>query len=237
MISKAIILAAGMGRRIRKFNSNNPKCLIKIPHENISIIEKQITILQNYKIKDILVITGYKSEILKKKISNYKGVRFGYYPYYKKTNNLNTLLHFKHELNSSLVCLFADVIFDKKIISRLISQKNNILAAIDTGNILEGTMKIRIKENKIIEIGSHIPIKFAQGNFIGICKFSKKGSIMLKKNLIELKHRVKDYYTIAIQKMIDNKKSIFFLDCKNFKWKEIDTIKDYNLLKKIRFTS
>ena len=78
-----------------------------------------------------------------------------------------------------------------------------------------------------------IPVKFGDGNFIGISKFSKKGAIILKKNLIKLKNRYKDYYTIAIQKMIEEKIDISFVDCKKLFWKEIDTIKDYKeLLKK-----
>ena len=220
--SKAIILAAGMGTRIKKLSSDKPKCLLKIPNENISIIERQIKILKKNSIKDILIITGYKSTILKNEIAKYKGVRFRYYPYYKSTNNLNTLLHFKDELNSSFVCLFADVIFDQKILNRLINKKNNIVTAIDTSKSLEDTMRVKIIKNKLTDIGSHIPAQHGHGNFIGLCKFSKKGSSILKKNLIILKKKYKDYYTIAIQKMINDKILVNFFDCKNFFWKEID---------------
>ena len=234
-VSKAIILAAGMGSRIKELSRNKPKCLIKIPKKKTSIIARQIQILRRNNIKDILVITGFKSEILKKEISKFKNIRFEYYPYYKLTNNLNTLLYFKNELNSSLICLFADVIFDNKIIQELIIKKNNIVAAIDTSKTLDGTMKIRIKKNELVDIGSHISKKVANGNFIGICKFSKKGSGMLKKDLKKLKNRRKDYYTIAIKKIIKKKNSVSYLDCKNFFWKEIDTLQDYNELKNSSF--
>ena len=58
---------------------------------------------------------------------------------------------------------------------------------------------------------------------------------MLKKDLIKLKNRRKDYYTIAIKKIIKKKNSVSYLDCKNFFWKEIDTLQDYNELKKNSF--
>ncbi len=231
-VSKAIILAAGMGSRIKKLYPNKPKCLIKIPKKKISIIGRQIQLLKRNKINDILIITGYKSNILKKEVSKYKGIRVGYYPNYKSTNNLNTLLYFKNELNTSLVCLFADVVFDKKILDNLIKKQKDIVATIDTSKSLKDTMRVKVKKEKLIDIGSHISTKIAHGNFIGMCKFSKKGSKMLKKNLISLKKKHTDYYTIAIKKMIRDNYPVNYLDCKRMFWKEIDTIKDYKDLKK-----
>ncbi len=231
-ISKAIILAAGIGRRIKKLSSNKPKCLIRIPKKKTSIIGRQIKLLTRNKIKDILVITGYKSNILKKEVSKYKNVRVGYYPNYKLTNNLNTLLYFKNELNSSLICLFADVVFDKKILDNLIKKNKDIVATIDTGKSLKDTMRVKVKKERLIDIGSHISTKNADGNFIGVCKFSKKGSKILKKNLLSLKKNYEDYYTVAIKKMIKNKQPVNFFDCKSMYWKEIDTVEDYKELKK-----
>ena len=231
--SKAIILAAGIGSRIKKLGTNKPKCLIKIPGDKMSILSRQIKILKKYNIKDILVISGYKSHFIKKEVSKFKNVRVKYYPNYKLTNNLNTLLYFKNEINVNFICLFADVIFDEKILDILLKKRGNVVAAVDTKKVLRDTMRIKVNKTRLIDIGSHIPVKFGDGNFIGISKFSKKGAIILKKNLIKLKNRYKDYYTIAIQKMIEEKIDISFVDCKKLFWKEIDTIKDYKeLLKK-----
>ena len=234
-VTKAIILAAGMGSRIKKLYPNKPKCLIKIPKKKTSIIGRQIQLLKKNDIKDILVITGYKSNVLKKELSKFKNIRVGYYPYYKLTNNLNTLLHFKNELNSSFVCLFADVVFDKKILDNIIAKQKNLVAAIDTSRSLKDTMRVKIKKKKLIDIGSHISTKKGHGNFIGICKFSQKGSKMLKKNLSILSKKHSEYYTIAIKKMIKNKHSVNYFDCKGLFWKEIDTIQDYKELKKNSF--
>ena len=232
-VTKAIILAAGIGKRIKSISFNKPKCLIKIPNKKTSIIERQIKILKKNNIKDILIITGYKSNILRKKLSKFNNVRFGYYPYYKKTNNLNTLHYFKDELNTSTLCIFADVIFCEEILKKLLTKRQNIVAAIDKGKSLKDTMRVKVKKKYLSDIGSHIPTKKSDGNFIGICKFSKKGSILLKKNLIILKKKYRDYYTVAIKLIIEKKYPVNYLDCKNFFWKEVDTLRDYNELKKI----
>ena len=61
---KAIILAAGRGSRMGSKTQNSPKCFIKI--FNKKLIEHQIDNLKNNGIIDIAIVTGYKSEFLKK---------------------------------------------------------------------------------------------------------------------------------------------------------------------------
>ena len=57
---KAIILAAGQGKRIPKVTKNKPKCLIKI--NKISLIERQISFLHKLNINDIIIVKGFKKK-------------------------------------------------------------------------------------------------------------------------------------------------------------------------------
>ena len=66
-MKKAIILAAGIGSRLGKTSKNKPKCLLRLNNKKETIIERQIKVLKQNKIKDILILTGYKTkEIIKK---------------------------------------------------------------------------------------------------------------------------------------------------------------------------
>ena len=87
-------------------------------------------------------------------------------------------------------------------------------------------MRIKKKQDKITGVGSHIPIKNGDGNFIGIAKFSKPGALLLKSHLMREKNNKKDYYTHVINKIIEERKIVNFFDCKKYFWKEIDTYKD-----------
>ena len=225
---KAIILAAGRGSRMGKFTKNTHKSLFKINGK--SLLNKIVEDLRLLKIKDILIVTGYKSNLIKKDIKD--KVRYSYFPNYKNTNNLQSLLHVKKELNTSFLCLFADLFFDKKIISLLKKNKKDICLAIDTKKVLKNTMRIKLYSHKIIDIGSEIDVSEGHGNFIGIAKFSKFGAQKLKKKLNLLKNNHKDYYTEAIKKLIEEKNKIGFIDCKSIYWKEIDLYQDYISLKK-----
>ena len=59
---KVIILAAGMGSRLRPLTNNRPKCMLKL--SNQTLIERQIKIFHSCNINDITIVTGYKSELI-----------------------------------------------------------------------------------------------------------------------------------------------------------------------------
>ena len=219
---KAIILAAGRGSRLKN-HFKLPKCLIKLGTNKQTLLELSYINLIRSKIKNIYGITGYKSFEIQKRFKD--KVKYLKFKNYKKTNNLQTLLFAKKLLNSSLICLFADIIYDRNIINKLKINNKKICLAIDTSNVLEGTMRVIIKKDKIIKIGSHIPVSEGMGNFIGIAKFSKNGALLIKKYLIKEKNNNKEYYTYVINKMIADGIKINYIDVKKNYWKKLIQIK------------
>ncbi len=228
-MKRAIILAAGQGSRLKGF-FNKPKCLIRLGSSNRTLLERTYENLIKSNINDIQIVTGYKSAEIKRTLK--KKVKYIHFKNYKKTNNLQTLLFVKHLLNSEIICMFADIIYEKKIINRLLKNNKKICLIIDTSNVLEGTMRVKIKKDTIIDIGSHIPVSEGDGNFIGIAKFSKNGASVLKSYLLKQKKNYRDYYTFALRKMIDDRIKINYIDIKKTYWKEIDTNKDLMEAKK-----
>ena len=67
---KAIFIAAGQGSRLGKLTKDLPKSLIKINGK--SIIERQILLLRENNIDDIIIVTGYKKEKFTFKLVNFK---------------------------------------------------------------------------------------------------------------------------------------------------------------------
>ncbi len=66
---KAIILAGGHGKRLRPITDYVPKPLV--PIKNIPIIEWQIKYLKKYNVNEVIICTGYKTEM----IENYLGMK------------------------------------------------------------------------------------------------------------------------------------------------------------------
>jgi len=226
---KAILLAAGRGTRLKPLTIEKPKCLINIGKK--TIIERQILLLKKIGIKDILVITGYQSKMIEDQLGNQ--VRYKHYKDYNKTNNLNTLWSARNELTGEIICLFTDLLFEYLLLEKIVYSEGDICLAVNTKKILEGTMRVRIKDSKIVGVGSHIPVSEGSGNFLGIAKFSTSGTSML---LEQMKKMVtghqNDYYTIAIDTLAKMKKNIDYVDVSNFAWREVDTKEDLILAQK-----
>ena len=94
-LNKAIILAAGQGSRLKHILKGKPKPLLRIG--KTTLLENLIKNLNSLNIKKIVIVVGYKSKIIKKKIKN--KVKFIFYPDFKLKNNLHTMLYIKKELN------------------------------------------------------------------------------------------------------------------------------------------
>ena len=230
-MKKAIILAAGVGARIRDYHKK-PKALLEFGKNKITIIERLYRILKKKNFSKITVITGFRDKLLRDKFSK-KDVKYIKFKNYKNSNNLQSLLFARKELDSGFFCFFSDLIFDEKIIDKLLKIKSDFVLAIDSSKVLQGTMRIKLNSKTIKEIGNHVTKKRGDGNFIGIAKFSKGGANMLKRYLNEEKKNKKDYYTIVFNKMVANGQAINYYDCEGYFWKEIDTIRDFNEMKKI----
>src|SRR3989338_6930889 len=109
---KAVILAAGKSSRLFPLTLNKPKCLLEVGGK--TIIDRQIEAISQIGIEDILIVTGYKKEVIMNTIKD--EARYREYPDFEKTNNLHTLWSVRDELNNDFICLFSDLIFDTEII-------------------------------------------------------------------------------------------------------------------------
>ena len=89
---KAIILAAGEGSRLRPYTLDRPKCLVEVA--GVSLIDRQISILQSCGIDEVVVIGGYRSEMLEG-----KGTRLKTNDRYAETNMVWTLFCAEEELS------------------------------------------------------------------------------------------------------------------------------------------
>ena len=226
---QAIILSAGRGKRLSKWISY-PKCLIELNSDQ-TLIDRILELLNNEGIYDIHLVVGYKSYLIKKKVR--KKIKYHHFKNFNSCNNLQTLLSVKKLLNKETIILFSDIIFDRKILRSVKNNNKSIVLAIKTKKILKDTMRVKIKNDKITDIGNQIKMKSADGNFIGLAKFSKKSIKILKKYLIHNKKNKKDYYTKALIDMIQDGIAPNYIKTDKFFWKEIDTIKDLNSLKGI----
>ena len=225
----AVILAAGMGRRINSL-FQIPKGFIKIG--GMSLINRSIEILKNFGIKKIYIGTGYRSELYEKltngiPISCVKNEKF------KNTGSFYTLLQFQNILKEDFLLLESDIFFEKRAIEMII--KNNHKSIILTSD-LSGAgdeVYVEINENKLKKMSKdRMKISSVFGEYVGISKISNS----LYENLCSWGMRNKNkminmHYEEVISR-ISHKNDIKALKLKNLIWSEIDNEKDYFRVKR-----
>ena len=114
----AIILAAGMGTRLRPLTNDRPKCLVEV--NGIPMVERQIQFLKEKGIEDITLISGYKAEALDFLKEKY-GVDIVFNDRYDSCNNINSLYIVRDRFHDTYV-MEGDVYMDKNVLLSEVSQ-------------------------------------------------------------------------------------------------------------------
>lgn len=238
---KMIILAAGEGSRLRPLTKNIPKCMVKFKGK--PMIDYIIEASLNSEITDITIVNGYKSHVLEKYLNN-QNINFINNEKYGKTNMVSTLFCAKKVLNDDVIISYSDIIYKKEILKSLILSKEEFSVIVDKEwdklwslrmqNPLSDLETLKIKENKIIEIGKK-PKGYdnIEGQYIGLIKISKEVINKVIKYYEDLdKTRLYDgkdydnmYMTSFIQMVIENLMDVSPVYTKGG-WIEIDSIDD-----------
>lgn len=130
---QAVILAAGMGKRLKELTSNNTKCMVKV--NGVTLIERMLRQIERQNVSRIVIVTGYEGG----KLVDYIGtlgittpVKFIDNPIYDKTNNIYSLALASEELCEEDTLLFeSDLIFEDAVLDELVNDPRDTLALVD----------------------------------------------------------------------------------------------------------
>ena len=246
--TSVIIIAAGLGSRLKKYTDNLPKCMLDFAGK--TLLQRQIEAFKINGLNKISVIRGFKKEKL-----NYPDLTYFENKEYKNNNILNSLMYAEEALNGHVIVSYSDILFEKEVVKRLMESEHDISIVVDIDwrgyyinrkdhPINEAENVIFDANNNVVEIGKiHTGKHDVHGEFIGMLKLSPRGSEIFKKHF----HRAKDLYwnkpfqraktfqkayiTDIIQDMTDLGVPIHCVIIERG-WKEIDTEEDYkNALK------
>ncbi len=180
---QAIILAAGMGRRLKALTSNNTKCMVKV--NGVTMIERMLGQIERQKVSRIVIVVGYKGDKLKNFIEGLDiatPIEFIENSIYDKTNNIYSLYLARDKMKEEDTLLFeSDIVFEDSILDELINDPRKDLTLVDKyESWMDGTC---VKLGPDDTIAAFVPGK--QFNYrdikdyyktINIYKFSKEFS-------------------------------------------------------------
>ena len=180
---QAIILAAGMGKRLKALTQNNTKCMVKV--NGVTLIDRMLHQIEKCKVSRIIIVVGYEGEKLKDYIDSLDiktPIIYVNNEIYDKTNNIYSLALAKKYLCEEDTLLFeSDLIFEDSVLEKLLNDPRKSLALVDKyESWMDGTC-VKLAEDDSIE--AFVPgskHKFEERNeyykTVNIYKFSKEFS-------------------------------------------------------------
>jgi len=241
--SKALIVAAGLGSRLKDHTENLPKCMLDFGGK--TLLQRQLSSYKKCGVEDISIIRGYK----KNKI-NYKGLNFFDNNHYKDNNILNSIFYGEEVINGNIIISYSDILFEPYVVQRLLGSDHDISVVVDIDwrdyyidrkdhPLSEAENVIFNSNNEVIKIGKIATEKEeVHGEFIGMIKLNHHGCETFKKHF----HRVKKFFwnkpfqraktfqkaylTDMIQELVDVGVKVHCVIIERG-WKEIDTVEDY----------
>ncbi|WP_122082593.1 sugar phosphate nucleotidyltransferase [Vibrio coralliirubri] len=247
-MTKAIILAAGQGTRLRPLTNNKPKCLV--PFLGKPLINYQIEVLNNSGIDDINVVTGYKKEEIEK-----LGLNTTYNHSYENTNMVTSLfsaIDFINSCEEDLIISYGDIIYQSENLTKLLECEDEMALMIDKDwrklwdlrleNPLDDAETLVINEHGFIsEIGKK-PQSYDEinGQYTGLIKIksNKIKDIVTEYNELDRDAQYDGnnfdnmYLTSFIQHLIDKGWRIKASLVSNG-WLEVDSVDDLNCYEKL----
>jgi len=252
--TKVIILAAGEGKRLHPLTLDNPKCLTEIFGKKL--LEWQLDVFRKLDINDVSVVRGFQAEKI-----NFPNLNYYSNDNFHSTNMLETLFCAREKLQGSVIVVYGDIIFEKKVLQKLLESKHDLSGIVDKKwenywkvrfpNPLDDAESLIVDENDFItDIGQKTTnLDHIQGQFIGLMKFQNDGLKFLIECYDKLKHIAKDsknllnskltfeksYMTDFLQFLIGDGARLKAIYIDNG-WLELDSIEDYKIYQTLQKT-
>ena len=241
--TKCLIVAAGLGSRLKGHTEHNPKCMLDFGGK--TLLQRQLSSYKDNGIEDISLIRGYKKNKIK-----YAGIKYFDNDDYKENNILNSIFYGEEVINGNIIISYSDILFEPFVVKRAMESDHDISVIVDVDwrhyyigrqehPLSEAENVIFNSNNEVVKIGKIASDKEeVHGEFIGMIKLNNRGCEMLKQNF----HRVKKLYwnkpfqrtkifqkaylTDMIQELVDIGIKVHCVIIERG-WKEIDTVEDY----------
>ncbi len=238
---QAVILAAGMGKRLKELTKDNTKCMVQV--NGVTLIDRLLTQLSRLDLTRVIIVVGYKGENLVEHIGDrYAGrlnIEYVENPIYDKTNNIYSLALTKDRLlEDDTLLIESDLILDDRMFPLIMDNPHpNIALVAKYQTWMDGTMVRIDDENNVVNFVPKKAFKYSDVEFyyktVNLYKFSKdflqhKYVPFLDAYCAALGNN--EYYeqVLRVICMLENS-DLKALPISNERWYEIDDIQDLDI--------
>lgn len=245
---KAIIIAAGRGRRLMPTTADTPKCYAEV--QGRRLLDWSLQALAANGVRDICFIGGYQIDKVR---TDYPHFTFRHNADWENNNILLSLMHAEDLMNEPFICTYADVLFTADVVKRLLAGSGDISLSVDTRWLERyehrtlhpptDAEKVTAHNGSVTRIHRGIETREAYGEYTGLAKFSTAGGAVLRQHFHRCRERhtgkpfreaavfEKAYLIHLFQEMIEAGVPMGHADTPG-NYMEVDTQQDFELAQK-----
>lgn len=225
---RAIILAAGAGRRLRTIANGRPKCLINLGSRRL--VDHQLDALRSVGVDDIAVVVGYEAQ----QIRDYcgQGIRYVDNPHYATTNSIYSLYLARHELDTETFLFNCDIAFHPEVLDRMLACGHpNVIAVDSSSQLLAGEMNVQVGDSSlsVVAIGKQLDLNMAHAQSAQLVRFDGAGAAAVRQEVERLiAAEERDAFPTSAYGPLIREGRLFAVEVGDLAWSEIDSPEDYD---------
>lgn len=229
----AVILAAGMSKRLRPITNDIPKCLL--PVGETTVLTRYLNILENVGITKTIIVNGFNCVAVEKEVHSHKrtmSIQCITNQQYDSTHPIESFLLTESFIDEDFLLLNSDIYFSEKTIQTLVDSPNSCVAIDSQADFINGEMFVNYNsEMRVSEISKSLTAKKTlQGKSIQVTKFLQQDKNTLFNRSKELAGNPGAFYPAqAFDTLIDQDR-FYAVDVAGDFTHELDTIEDYHSL-------
>ena len=240
-MARAIIVAAGMGRRLSPYTDDRPKCMVEVAGR--SILERQVDAYRAAGVDDIVVVRGYLGDRI-----TVPGLTYFENPRFRENNILASLFCAEEAMEGGFLFSYSDILFRPEVVRALVDAPGDFGLVIDRrwADAYEGrdlhpvseAELARVDDGRVRAVGKRkVTSADAAGEFIGLARFSGRAAARMRAEYRRLEREIAGgpfgdaprfevaYLTDLLNHLLNAGEAMHpvFIDGG---WREIDTTQD-----------
>ncbi|CAN5453566.1 NTP transferase domain-containing protein [soil metagenome] len=227
----AVILAAGVGRRLTPLTDDRPKALVAV--EGSTFLDRALHAVATARFGRVVIVTGHRAEMIESAVGSGGwpfDVRCVLNPRYATANNIVSFLAVEEDLGDGFCLLNSDIVFDASILRDVASADEGCWLAVDVDEPLGAEeMKVHVDgEGLVRRISKGLPAATSAGEYIGIARFDAAGAaaVIHHAHLLVAEGQTDLYYEDAFDRAAAEL-SIGTVSVQGRAWTEVDDLDDF----------
>lgn len=235
--NRAIILAAGQGKRLLPLTEDRPKCLIELSGR--SLLGWQLLRLQSAGVGEAVIVTGFRADAVEAEVARLglsMPVRMVFNPFYTVSDNTASCWIVRSEFDREVLVLNGDTLFGAGVAERLLSAPPaEITVTIDRKAAYDADdMKVLTEQGRLVAIGKTIEAYDAES--IGFLRFSPEGAARFVagvERVLQTPEGLRRWYLSVIDELARAGADVKVCSIEGLEWGEMDFPQDVENLTRL----